>query len=480
MTERSAGILCHVSSLWGKYGIGSLGKEAYRFAKILAKNGVKYWQILPLVQTGFGDSPYQSVSCDSGNPYFIDLETLKKEGLLTKEELKAAERKGEVDYASLYAERYDVLRTAYSRFFFDDPDFRSYVKSGASEDYALFMTAKQVYGGRFCDWSEELKRRDADALEALRTDHHEEYLFWQFTQYEFRKQWFALKGYCNGLGIKIMGDLPLYVAYDSADVWNSPQYFLLDEKGMPKEVAGVPPDAFSCDGQLWGNPLYDWDEMKKDGFAWWKKRFGAALDMYDLVRIDHFRGFSDYYAIPFGERTARNGRWKSAPGKELFAELKTEFPNANIIAEDLGVIDERVRDLLMQTGFPGMKIAQFGFSEDNSGYNPENYPQNCVAYTGTHDNPTTKTWAKNLNAAEKARFHKSVRRHIGETDSIALIRSLLCSAAETVIIPMQDYLSLGEEGRVNTPSTLGRNWVWRVKQNYKRHGKQIKRLCALR
>ncbi|MDE7158422.1 MAG: 4-alpha-glucanotransferase, partial [Clostridiales bacterium] len=255
MTERSAGILCHISSLPGKYGIGSLGQEAYRFAKILAKNGVKYWQILPLVQTGFGDSPYQSVSCDSGNPYFIDLEMLRKEGLLTKQDLKAAEHTGAIDYGALYEARYGTLRVAFSRFFFDDPDFRAYVKSGVSEDYALFMTAKTGYGGRFCDWDEDLKCHRTDAVEQLRTDYHEEYLFWQFVQYEFRKQWFALKAYCNGLGVRIIGDIPLYVAYDSADVWAHSELFKLDKNLNSSKVAGVPPDYFSADGQLWGNPL---------------------------------------------------------------------------------------------------------------------------------------------------------------------------------------------------------------------------------
>lgn len=460
-----------VFSLPNKYGIGSFGDEAYRFVDFLAATGQSYWQVLPLSPTSFGDSPYQSPSAFAGNPYFIDLDLLRMDGLLTDGECRAEQTKDKtIDYAKLYQRRYAILHKAFGRFW-KPRSYEKFVENNRDWliPYAEFMARKQANGGKA--WNEWKEATDEDCTESA---------FWVFLQYEFHLQWNALKAYANARGVKIIGDMPIYVAYDSADVWQDPQYFLLDKKGTPKEVAGVPPDAFSCDGQLWGNPLYDWDVMKKDGFMWWKKRFRAALDMYDVVRIDHFRGFSDYYAIPFGETTARNGRWKSAPGKELFAELKKEFPDANIIAEDLGVIDDRVRDLLRQTGFPGMKIAQFGFSEENSGYNPENYPQSCIAYTGTHDNPTTKTWAKQLNAADNVRFHKFVRRQFGETDAIALIRSLLCSAAETVIIPMQDYLSLGEEGRVNTPSTLGRNWVWRVKQNYKRHGKQIKRLSALR
>ena len=416
MTERSAGILCHVSSLWGKYGIGSLGKEAYRFAKILAKNGVKYWQILPLVQTGFGDSPYQSVSCDSGNPYFIDLETLKKEGLLTKEELKAAERKGEVDYASLYAERYDVLRTAYSRFFFDDPDFRSYVKSGASEDYALFMTAKQVYGGRFCDWSEELKRRDADALEALRTDHHEEYLFWQFTQYEFRKQWFALKGYCNGLGIKIMGDLPLYVAYDSADVWAHAELFKLDKDLKPVKVAGVPPDYFSEDGQLWGNPVYDWRAHEKEGFSWWKNRLRGALETFDAIRIDHFRGIDRYYEVDADAETAKKGVWQEGPKEKLFTGVSGE-----IVAEDLGTI-----------------------------YAASLTPEEFILFR-----------SRVAGALEAAGIMVPLKAD-GKSFCDGFMHLALASEAKLAVLPIQDVLGLSNEARMNRPGTCGGNWRFRL------------------
>ena len=460
-----------VFSLPNKYGIGSFGDEAYRFVDFLAATGQSYWQVLPLSPTSFGDSPYQSPSAFAGNPYFIDLDLLRMDGLITDEECRAERTEDKsIDYAKLYQRRYAILHKAFGRFW-KPRSYEKFVENNRDWliPYAEFMARKQANGGKA--WNEWKEATDEDCTESA---------FWVFLQYEFHLQWNALKAYANARGVKIIGDMPIYVAYDSADVWQDPQYFLLDKKGTPKEVAGGAPHAFFFGGPLLGNPLFYLGGMKKKGFLWWKKRFRAALDMYDVVRIDHIRGFSDYYAIPFGETTARNGRWKSAPGKELFAELKKEFPDANIIAEDLGVIDDRVRDLLRQTGFPGMKIAQFGFSEENSGYNPENYPQSCIAYTGTHDNPTTKTWAKQLNAADNVRFHKFVRRQFGETDAIALARSLLQSKAETVIIPMQDYLSLGEEGRVNTPSTLGRNWVWRVKQNYKRHGKQIKRLCALR
>lgn len=460
-----------VFSLPNKYGIGSFGDEAYRFVDFLAAAGQSYWQVLPLSPTSYGDSPYQSPSAFAGNPYFIDLDLLRMDGLLTDEECRAEQTKDKaIDYAKLYERRYAVLKKAFVRFW-KPKSYEKFIDDNRDWliPYAEFMARKTANGGKA--WNEWKEAEDEDCRESA---------FWVFLQYEFHLQWNALKTYANARGIKIIGDMPIYVAYDSADVWQNRQYFLLDGNGTPKEVAGVPPDSFSADGQLWGNPLYDWDAMKKDGFAWWKKRFKAALDMYDVVRIDHFRGFSDYYAIPFGQTTARNGTWKSALGKELFATLKKEFPDANIIAEDLGVIDDRVRELLRLTGFPGMKIAQFGFSEENSGYNPRNYPKNCVAYTGTHDNPTTAVWAKNLNGTEKIRFRKYVRRRIGETDATALVRSLLCSEADVVVIPMQDYLSLGENGRVNTPSTLGRNWIWRLKPHYARHANKIKRMCALR
>lgn len=460
-----------VFSLPNKYGIGSFGDEAYRFVDFLAATGQGYWQVLPLSPTSYGDSPYQSPSAFAGNPYFIDLDLLRMDGLLTDEECEAEQTKDKfIDYAKLYERRYAVLRKAFVRFW--KP--QSYEKFVENErdwliPYAEFMARKQANGG--AAWNEWKDGKIAESAETA---------FWIFLQYEFFLQWNALKAYANARGVRIIGDMPIYVAYDSADVWQNQQYFQLGKNGVPTEAAGVPPDAFSSDGQLWGNPLYRWDEMKRDGFAWWKRRFRAALDMYDVVRIDHFRGFSDYYAIPFGESTARNGKWKPAQGEALFAELKKEFPDAKIIAEDLGVLDDRVRGLLRETGFPSMKVAQFGFSDENSAYNPRNYPQNCVAYTGTHDNPTTQAWAKRLCDTEKMRFRKYARRRILETDATALVRLLLASAAETVIIPMQDYLSLGEEGRINTPSTLGKNWIWRVNPNYVRRKKKIKRLSLLR
>ena len=473
LNTRTAGVLCHIASLPGKYGIGSLGKEAYRFAKLLAKSGVKYWQILPLVQTGFGDSPYSSVSCNSGNPYFIDLERLAAEGLLTAEELRAAQYKNtEIDYGALYNERYMTLRKAFSRFNFDGTEFRAFVKSGVAEDYALFMTAKQVYGENFLQWDAPLKFRDGDALEKLRTDFHEEYLFWNFLQYEFRTQWFALKAYCNGLGLKIIGDIPLYVAADSADVWAHPTLFKLDRELRPVKVAGVPPDYFSETGQLWGNPIYDWAAHEKEGFRWWTQRLESAFLLYDVVRIDHFRGIDRYYEIPAFAETAVSGTWCEGPKEKLFAACSHRDA---FIAEDLGVIDEGVLALRDKLGFPGMKVLLFAFdgNEENP-FLPAHIGENSVAYTGTHDNDTVAGYVKSLSAEEFLLFRSRVATALaeegiwvplGETSKgfpEALTRLALASRSRLAVIPVQDILGLDNEARMNCPGTDSGNWRFRL------------------
>ncbi len=469
---RSAGVLCHISSLPGRYGIGSLGKEAYAFARSLSSAGVGYWQVLPLVQTGFGDSPYQSVSCTSGNPYFIDLEELAREKLLTKEELKNAEHR-ELDYGELYNERYETLRLAFSRFQFDGDDFRRFVKLGRFEDYALFMTAKTVFGGSFCDWEEPIRYRDSAALEAFRTQHHEEYLFWQFLQYEFWKQWDALREYCGRLGVAIIGDIPLYVAYDSADVWAHPTLFKLDEGLRPTKVAGVPPDYFSATGQLWGNPVYDWRTHAADGYKWWTQRLQSALSTYDLVRIDHFRGIDRYYEIDADAETAIGGVWREGPKEKLFAGLGME--KDRIIAEDLGVADDGVRALLRRTGFPGMKVLLFAFdgNPDND-FLPKNIHENSVCYTGTHDNDTVKGYTDSLAAEDfillRARLAMALEdsgvemklMKNGENFPEAFIRLALASEAGLAIVPIQDILGLGNEARMNLPGTTGENWLYRL------------------
>ena len=470
---RSAGVLLHISSLPGKYGIGSLGKEAYRFAKRLARAGVRYWQILPLVQTGYGDSPYQSVSCSSGNPYFIDLDLLEGQGLLTKKELKPLRRKGDVDYGALYTERYQTLRTAYSRFFFDSAEFRAYVDEGTHEDYALFMTAKTVFGGSFCDWEEGIRRREPQALEKLRTDYHEEYLFWQFLQYEFDLQWKALKEYCNSLGIRIIGDIPLYVAYDSADVWAHPELFKLDGELKPAKVAGVPPDYFSETGQLWGNPVFDWAAHKKEDYRWWRARLAQALKTYDLVRIDHFRGLDRYYEIDAGEETAVNGAWQDGPKDELFKGVDL----SRIIAEDLGEMDDGVRSLIRRTGLPGMKVLLFAFDgdEDNA-FLPHNIHENSVCYTGTHDNDTVAGYVKSLTAEEFLLLRSRVAKEldlvgmnirIGQTPerfAKTLTEIAMASSADLAVVPVQDLMGLDNACRMNHPGTNGGNWCWRLKK----------------
>ncbi len=468
--DRSAGVLCHISSLPGKYGIGSLGKEAHDFARLLRKNGFTYWQILPLVQTGFGDSPYQSVASDSGNPYFIDLEELKKQKLLTKNELKAIRKNNLLEYGALYQERYGTLKTAFSRFNLDNEEFRAFVKGGKAEDYALFMTAKSIYGGTFSDWDEPLRDHEEEALEKLRTDYHEEYLFWQFLQYEFDLQWRALKEECNAIGLKIVGDIPLYVAYDSADVWAHSELFKLDKKKKCAKVAGVPPDYFSEKGQLWGNPIYNWQAHEKTDFSWWKKRFRNAFEIYDVVRIDHFRGIDRYYEIDADAEDATKGKWQDGPKEKLFEGVTGE-----IIAEDLGVMDDGVISLLKKTGFPGMKVLLFAFdSNPDNPYLPHKFDENCVCYTGTHDNDTVAGYCKSLSAEDFILFRSNIAaemqkmelsvpignkpEHIAE----ALVHLCLASKAKLAIVPVQDILGLDNESRMNMPGKGEGNWKFRL------------------
>ena len=472
---RETGVLCHISSLPGKYGIGSLGKQAYRFARRLRACGVKYWQVLPLVQTGYGDSPYSSVACTSGNPYFIDLDLLAGEGLLTAEECREARHlAGPVAYGSLYNERYVTLRKAFSRFNFDGEDFRAFVRGGSAEDYALFMTAKRVYGENFLDWEDALKFHTPDAVEKLRTDFHEEYLFWNFLQYEFTRQWQALKGYCNSIGLGIIGDIPLYVAADSADVWAHPELFKLDKERRPVKVAGVPPDYFSETGQLWGNPIYDWAAHEREDFAWWTARLQHALGLYDIVRIDHFRGIDRYYEIPAFSENAVKGEWKQGPGEKLFAHVQAK---GRFIAEDLGVIDDGVRALRTKLGFPGMKVLLFAFdgNEDNE-FLPKHIGANSVCYTGTHDNDTVAGYVASLSAEEFLIFRSRVAAALqeagiyvrlgdgGEWFAEAFCRLALSSGADLAVLPVQDLLGLGNEARMNFPGTNEGNWQFRLER----------------
>ena len=469
---RKSGILMPVFSLPSRYGIGTFGYEAYRFVDFLKKAGQSYWQILPLNPTNFGDSPYQSFSSFAGNPYFIDLQMLIDEGLLTKAEADSYDFGGEkgVEYDKLYAHRKDCLRHAFLRFE-ETPEYLDFCNRNAFwlDDYALFMTIKSAQNDRaFCEWDEPLKNRDTAAIAAFKSLCAKELDFYRFIQYKFMTQWYALKKYANERGISIIGDIPIYVACDSADVWADREQFLLRDDATPTLVAGCPPDAFSDDGQLWGNPLYDWVKMKSDGYAWWKRRLSHALSLYDVVRIDHFRGFESFYAIPFGDKTAKGGSWQKGPDIDLFCELKKEFgEDIPIIAEDLGFMTDAVKNLLKNTGFPGMKVLQFAFdSREESDYLPHNYDKNCVVYTGTHDNDTILGWTKSAPADDVEYAKKYLAFKGDEGFNFAMLRAALSSVADTAILMMPDLLSMGSEGRINTPATLGDNWRWRIDGNY--------------
>lgn len=484
---RGAGILCHVSSLWGEYGIGSLGKEAYKFADFLYKSGVKYWQILPTVQTGYGDSPYQSVCASSGNPYFIDLEDLFARGLLTKDELDSAKCScDKVDYCALYENRYALLKRAYSRFNLDDDDFKAFVQSGEYDDYALFMSLKERYGCSFAELPTAYKFRESLALDEFRQSVYEsDYCFWLFLQYTFKNQWQKLKKYINNLGIKLIGDLPLYVAYDSADVWANPTLFKLDEDLKPTLVAGVPPDYFSATGQLWGNPVYDWQAIKDSDFEWWTNRIKKAQETYDVIRIDHFRGLDRYFAIEYGKETAEQGEWLDGPKEELFAKIYEKVGDVCIIAEDLGVLDDGVIALRDNLDLPGMNILLFAFDGDeNNAYLPNNVVQNSVTYTGTHDNATALGFLNGLDKTQFKQFKSRLRKVLASqgvyypmTDRKDVVQALIICALNTIsnvaIVPVQDVLALDDDCRMNTPSTDKNNWQFRLKQMPTRQTKAI-------
>ena len=468
---RSAGVLLPVSSLPSKYGIGTFGKAAYDWVDFLAEAKQKYWQVLPLGPTSYGDSPYQSFSAFAGNPYFVDLEILQEQGLLTKEECEAVrwgEKKKRVDYGTVYQHREPLLRQAFQRFT-DTKRLESFRRKHKSwvEDYALYMAVKAQMGLKaWNEWDEDIRMRRPEALKKWRAKVREDIDYHIFTQLLFFDQWAKLKKYANKKGVYIIGDAPIYVAMDSADVWAQPELFQLDENNVPIEVAGCPPDAFSEDGQLWGNPLYRWDKMAEDGFQWWIKRLKAALTTVDVLRIDHFRGLESYYAIPYGDKTARNGRWRKGPGRAFVDAVNQAFGGAAIIAEDLGYLTPAVHRLLRASGYPGMKVLQFAFdSREESDYMPHNYQRNCVVYTGTHDNDTTRSW---FTTADPADVWKALDYFGMEDDTdgtYGFIRAALSSVADLAVIPMQDYLDLGHEARINTPSTLGgNNWRWRMKK----------------
>ncbi len=464
-----------VTSLPGRYGIGCFSKSAYDFVDWLREAGQTCWQILPLGPTSYGDSPYQSFSTFAGNPYFISLEELTEEGVLTKKECQSADfgkRADDIDYEKIYKNRYPLLHKAYERSrISEDPDYVCFVEENRwwLADYALFMAVKERFGGApWTEWAEDIRLRRDYAMDYYRRELYFDIEFQQYLQYKFFSQWKKLKAYANEKGIQIIGDIPIYVAMDSADAWAHPELFQLDERNMPAAVAGCPPDGFSATGQLWGNPLYRWEYHKSTGYDWWMSRMWFCFQMYDVVRIDHFRGFDEYYSIPYGEETAVNGHWEKGPGIDLFRCMEQRLGKHQVIAEDLGYVTDSVRKMVQESGFPGMKVLEFAFDSRDSGsasdYLPHNYAENSAAYTGTHDNETIAGWFRSITDEERqmARDYLCDQHTPAEELYKSFIALVMRSRSDLCIIPMQDYLGLDNQSRMNQPSTLGKNWKWRL------------------
>lgn len=473
--KRTAGVLLPIFSLPSPYGIGCFSKSAYDFVDWLKAAGQTYWQILPLGPTSYGDSPYQSFSTFAGNPYFISLEALIEEGVLTKEECDAADmgnKKRDIAYQKLYENRYPLLRKAYERSkITENPAYLRFVEENGwwLSDYALFMAVKSRFDGvEWTKWAEDIRLRYGYAMDYYRRELYFEIEFQQYLQFKFFEQWYALKEYANRKGIRIIGDIPIYVAMDSADVWAKPELFQLDEANIPYAVAGCPPDGFSADGQLWGNPLYRWDYHRNTGYDWWISRLAYCFRLYDVVRIDHFRGFDEYFSIPFGAETAKEGHWEKGPGIELFRYVENRLGRREVIAEDLGYVTDSVRRLVQESGFPGMKVLEFAFDARDSGsandYLPHNYIENSVAYTGTHDNETINGWFQSITEKERQMARVYLCDQLTPDDELhrSFIALIMRSRAKTCIIPLQDYLGLDNRSRINKPSTVGTNWRWRT------------------
>ncbi len=468
--ERAAGILLSVSSLPSPYGIGTLGQAAYDFIDFLAAAGQKYWQMLPVGPISYGDSPYSSFSAFAGNPYYIDLDMLISDGLLTAEEAAApfwGDDPRRVDYGAVYESRFALLERAFDRGW--DRDRQAVAAFEAKNalwlhDYALFMALKRHFDmAPWTDWPEDIRLRRPGAADHWRQELDRDARFFTYLQYLFQKQWDALKAYAVKKGVALIGDLPIYVAMDSADVWASPGDYQLDEKNLPTAVAGVPPDAFTADGQLWGNPLYDWKKMAAEGFPWWERRMRSTLDRFDVARLDHFRGLESYWAVPYGDPTAATGKWEPGPGAAFVRMLRDRFPGRSIIAEDLGFITPEVRALLDLSGFPGMKVLQFAFDHrESNGYLPHRYETNCVCYTGTHDNSTLRGWLAEADPADAAKARAYLGLSQTEGWDWGILRGGMGSVAKLFVAQMQDYLGLGPEGRMNTPGNPVGNWQWRM------------------
>ena len=462
------GILLHITSLPSPYGIGTFGRCAYKFADRLAEKGYKYWQILPLCPTGFRDSPYQSFSSFAGNPYLIDLDMLCKKRLLRHSEIDSinwGKDPSHVDFGTIYEKRFPLLLRMSSRFDFSDPLYIDFCESNREwlDDYAVFMAMKKFVGGEpWYNWDRRVRFRDPSYMHKLMGVFSSEIRFWKMIQYLFYEQWYELKAHVNSLGIQIIGDMPLYVALDSADVWSRPEKFLLNDQLEPTALAGCPPDSFSKDGQMWGNPIYDWPHMKDHEYEWWIERLRYISSLYDITRIDHFRGFDSYYSIDAAAATAAQGHWEKGPGLTFFRHVESKLGNLSLIAEDLGFMSDSVRQLVKDTGFPGMKVFEFAFDEPDSTYLPEHYDKNCFAYIGTHDNDTLKGWLSSLDEQTLVKVKKYVHLEKDEILSEKIMSVMADSDAKAVIFQMQDILGLGTESRMNIPSTVKDNWTWRM------------------
>ena len=471
---RSSGILLHISSLPDKYGVGTLGAEARRFVDFLVKSGQTYWQILPIGPTGFGDSPYQSYSAYAGNPLLIDLQTLIDEGLISADDhdLQVIEKKQKfADYAQLDSFKQIVLKKACKNFFETSSEkrlehFKLFCNQNNFwlEDYALFTALKANFRNvMWTEWEDDIRLRKPEAVERYTEQLGEEIQCVKFIQYKFFEQYYTLKRYANSKGIKIYGDMPIYVSMDSSDIWANPQLFMLDEDRKPVKVAGCPPDAFSPTGQLWGNPLYDWDYMEETHYEWWISRVEYSSVLFDLTRIDHFRGFESFYAIPYGSETAETGEWLKGPSMKLFKAIRAELGDVNLVAEDLGFLTADVRKMLKESGFPGMNVLEFAFGGENSNYLPHNHKRNSVTYIGTHDNDTAAGWYESSDKATRKNAKKYMTLTKKEGVSWGMIRTAYASVSDLAVIQMQDFLELGSEARMNIPSTIGGgNWAWRL------------------
>ncbi len=470
--ERSSGILMHISSLPGEYGIGDFGKEAYNFIDFLVKAKQKNWQVLPLGITGYGDSPYQSFSAFAGNPYFIDLDEFIKRGYLTKDEIKGFDLGRDptkVDYGLLYKNKMELLKIAYGRAigYIEEELYKFYLENmDWLREFALFMALKEEHNNiSWLFWDERYRKVDSKEVQVFEKENRYGIYFWIFTQYFFIKQWDELKQYANKNEIKIIGDLPIYIAEDSSDVWANPELFNLDENLFPITVSGCPPDAFSEKGQLWGNPIYDWTAMEKDEYNWWIKRFQHSFKLFDILRVDHFRGFESYWEVKYKAKDAVDGQWTKGPGMKLFKKLKNELGDLNIIAEDLGFLTEDVKKLLRDSGFPGMKVLQFAFdSREESDYLPHNYDKNSVVYTGTHDNSTVIGWFSSADEEDVDYAVEYLKINRDEGENWGFIRGAWSSISFLAITTMQDILGLDDRGRMNIPSTVGGNWTWRMEK----------------